>query len=108
MEEYLNGRMLSVEAGISKGEFVVFTIGERKRYSKNEAIELGTTVPAPISIDEWNEVSKYAELLTRSINFEYGIFHIEVMLTKEGVRLIEFNPRLMGGTLPIVYNYIFW
>jgi glutathione synthase/RimK-type ligase-like ATP-grasp enzyme len=107
MEEYLDGRMLSVEAGISNGEFVVFTIGERKRYSKNEAIELGTILPAPISSSEWNKVSKYTELLTRSINFKYGIFHIEVMLTKDGVRLIEFNPRLMGGTLPIVYNYIY-
>lgn len=107
VEEYLSGRMFSAEVGISCGEFVVFTIGERKRSQVVEAIELGTTMPAPIAASIWDVIASYAESVTRALNLEQGLFHIELILTKEGPRLMDFNPRLMGGILPRLYNYAY-
>lgn len=104
VEEYLSGKMFSAEVGLSRDEFIVFTIGERKRSVVVEAIELGTTVPAPIDPPTWKAIATYAESVTRALALDQGLFHIELILTEDGPLLIDFNSRLMGGILPLLYN----
>ncbi|MBI2343387.1 MAG: ATP-grasp domain-containing protein [Deltaproteobacteria bacterium] len=92
--------MLSVELGVADGRYVCYGIGERKRDQKCEALELGTTMPAPISAAEARATCDYAVRVVQALGLDRGIFHIEIMLTKDGPRLIEANPRLIGGTGP--------
>jgi biotin carboxylase len=107
VEEYLSGKMISAEVGLSQNEFRLFTIGERKRAKHNEVIELGTTMPAPLSVLEWSQVEIYAEGVVRALELGNGLFHLEIMVTSAGPVLIEVNPRLMGGSLPKVYNFAY-
>ena len=43
--------------------------------------------------------------MCNALNLDYGIFHIEIMLTDRGPVLVEANPRLMGGVMPTIYEY---
>jgi predicted ATP-grasp superfamily ATP-dependent carboligase len=107
VEEYLQGRMISAEVGLSQEEFRLFTIGERKRAQRNEVVELGTTMPAPLTDCEWASVEEYAASVLRLLEMGSGVYHLEIMMTLTGPVLIELNPRLMGGSLPKVYNFTY-
>ncbi|HBF39272.1 MAG TPA: hypothetical protein DDW50_18375 [Firmicutes bacterium] len=102
IEEYLQGPMLSVEVGLRDNTFFFFAISERARYSKNEVIELGTTMPTKISDSYQKEVFVYCKKVVIAAGLDHGIFHIELIATPNGPRLLELNPRLIGGTGPLL------
>ncbi len=105
VEEYFEGPLFSAEIGINEGTIIVFAVGERKRWAKNEVIELGTTIPSVYSQKDLTLLEEYAKKIVRVLNPIRGIFHIEMILTKDGPRLIEVNPRLMGGNGPLLLSY---
>lgn len=44
--------------------------------------------------------------MCRALGLDLGIFHVEVMHTPSGFRLVEVNPRLTGGSLPDIISSI--
>lgn len=105
VEEHLQGPLLSVEIGAQDGRILRFMVSGRKRASHNEVFELGTTMPAGMPASVRAEVFAYAEAVVRALGLDLGIFHIEVILTPAGPRLVEANPRLMGASLPTLYRH---
>ncbi|MCA2960505.1 MAG: ATP-grasp domain-containing protein [Silvanigrellales bacterium] len=104
LEEYLQGPMLSIEAAHAAGKTKVFTVGQRSRACHDESIEIGTLLPAPIPDAVVHECQVFAEGVISGLGLNLGIFHIEAVRTQEGLKLIECNPRLMGGSLPHLYD----
>lgn len=103
IEEYLDGRMVSLElAGTGEGRYVPFAIIERKRYPKDETIELGSYAPADLTETEWNAAWEYGCEVLRALELDRGVFHLEMIITAEGPRLIEANPRILGGCGPVL------
>ncbi|MGB3222883.1 MAG: ATP-grasp domain-containing protein [Desulforhopalus sp.] len=100
LEEYLEGLMVSLEISVTNGNAVPLAICKRKRYSKDEILELGSTMPAELSSSRKNDVYEYGKKVLSAIGLDIGIFHLEIMLTSNGPRLIEANPRLIGGMGP--------
>jgi biotin carboxylase len=106
IEELLPGRMLSVETFIAGDQYHVLTIGQRLRWDANEVVELGTTMPANLSVDEFNAVESHVHKICAALNFLRAIVHIELILTDKGPLIVEINPRLMGGSLPLLYEKV--
>ncbi|MFV0438250.1 MAG: ATP-grasp domain-containing protein [Desulfopila sp.] len=100
IEEYLEGTMISLEICASRGVTTPLSICERKRYSKNEILELGSTMPATLPPDQWEAVCQYGQSVLEAMGLDMGIFHLEIILTTRGPLLIEANPRLIGGMGP--------
>jgi biotin carboxylase len=103
VEEYLSGRFVSAEIGLARGEVVRLAISERTTWARHEALETGTTIPAVIDDDAHEAVMDFAERVIKAVGLRMGIFHVEVMLTAAGPRLIELNPRIMGSCLPNLF-----
>lgn len=103
VEKRLVGPMYSVEIGVHNGRFTTFMVSKRKRTDHDEIIELGTSMPCELSASQRDEMSDYVERVLRVLGLDLGIFHVEVILTTEGPRLVEVNPRLMGGNMPDLY-----
>ena len=61
---------------------------------------MGYTVPSGLGPERQRELGAYAEDVCRTIGLDLGIFHVEVILTERGPRLVEVNPRIAGGGLP--------
>ena len=76
----------------------------RFRAEHDESLEIGTLMPAPISKSLWTRFEQYASAVVDVIGLERGIFHLEIILTDHGPEVVELNPRLMGGSLPILYE----
>ncbi|WP_406333916.1 ATP-grasp domain-containing protein [Streptomyces sp. NBC_00203] len=105
VEEYLTGRFLSAEIGLSHSRFLRLAVSERKTWDRHEALEVGTTIPAAIDAGLSDRVMEFAEAAVRAVDLRLGIFHVEIMLGEDGrPRLIELNPRLMGSCLPNLFQ----
>jgi biotin carboxylase len=105
IEQYLRGRFVSAEVGLSQGEFLRLAVSERSTWSRHEPLETGTTIPAAIGPEEYEAVMAFAEAAVRALDLRLGVFHVEIMLGEDGVpRLIELNPRVMGSCLPNLFE----
>jgi biotin carboxylase len=103
VEEILRGTMTSAEVAIAHDRIWVMAVGERKRWVENDAIELGTSMPPEtLPAADVKSCADYAKEVVTALGLEVGMFHLEIMLTPEGPRLIEANPRVMGGNGPFL------
>ncbi len=103
VEEYLKGKFVSAEIGICRGRILPLAISERKTWNQHEALELGTTIPAAISTQDYDAAMNFAARVIQAVELGLGIFHVEIMMTGNGPRLIELNPRIMGSCLPNLF-----
>jgi biotin carboxylase len=105
VEEYLAGPLVSVEIGINGERSYPFCVTGRTRAREDEVIETGVHIPADLPGDQARACIAYAETVCRAIGLDRGIFHLEMIVTARGPVLVEANPRVMGGILPMVYRY---
>lgn len=104
VEEYLTGTFVSAEIAVSHGRTLRLAVTDRKTWPGHEALELGVTIPAVLDRPDHDAVLAFAERVVQAIDLRLGIFHVEVMLTERGPRLIELNPRIMGSCLPNLFR----
>ncbi len=101
LEELLRGPLYSVELGVSAhGEHVPFAILKRKLGKHNRVLELGSTLPTDLSAQEHARAAAYASEVVRALGLDLGVFHVEIIYTADGPRLVEVNPRICGAMLP--------
>ncbi len=98
LEERLVGHMISAEVASNGGISRVLTLTDRQRGRDNEILELGSMMPAALDPVTRDAVERYALQVTQALGLTLGIFHLEIMLTPDGPRLVEANPRVMGGS----------
>ncbi|WP_032767271.1 ATP-grasp domain-containing protein [Streptomyces sp. CNS654] len=99
VERFHEGPQFSVEAFSEGGEHVIVAV-TRKFSDPVGFVELGHVVPAALSEDETAAVHGYVRALLDALEIGYGITHTEVVLTKEGPRVIETHVRLAGDEIP--------
>ncbi|MFJ8948012.1 ATP-grasp domain-containing protein [Streptomyces sp. NPDC102395] len=100
VEELVSGDLYSVEVAASGGRLVPLVCASRKVSRENPVLELGCTVPSGLPAADEAALGRYAVEVCRALGLDLGVFHVEVMHTPSGFRLIEVNPRLTGGSLP--------
>jgi len=107
LEELLLGELCSVELGLTAaGHWTVLMTAHRKRAQHDEILEMGSTVPPVFDPAEEPGLIAYAKRVVRALGLDLGLFHVEMMLTADGPRLVEVNPRIMGGTLPELFAIV--
>jgi hypothetical protein len=79
-------------------------VSGRKRASYDEAMELGATMPARLDEATRSAVVDHARTVVETLGLDLGLFHVEIIATPEGPRLLEANARLMGALMPLLYR----
>ncbi|MER6421438.1 ATP-grasp domain-containing protein [Streptomyces sp. NPDC001137] len=100
VEELAVGELYSVEVAADEERFTPLVAVGRKMGRDNPVLELGCTVPSGLPAAEEAELGLYAARVCEVLGLDLGIFHVEVMRTAKGFRLVEANPRISGGSLP--------
>jgi biotin carboxylase len=106
VEELAVGDLYSVEVA-SDGRSVVPLVSTlQKTALHNSVVELGCTVPSALDDAAERELGDYAAHVCRTLGLTLGVFHVEMIRTARGFRLIEANPRMAGGALPETVNAV--
>jgi len=95
LEEYVDGRELSVEGVVARGRAHVAGVTE-KWIDPATFAETQHAYPARVSADERDEAIRLAVAAVGAVGLDDCGFHVEVMLTPKGGRVIEVNARLGG------------
>lgn len=106
VEEYLPGELVSAEIGLRGDRSWHFLVSGRSRGAVNDCVEMGAVLPADIPAAAAEECFAYAEAACRAMGLDFGVFHVEVMLTARGPVLVEVNPRVMGGVMTQLYRLL--
>jgi biotin carboxylase len=104
VEEYLAGKMVSIELAHDGDKAILLMISGRERTVNNELTEYRIDMPAALTEAEWTSCENYGKEVLNALSLTHGIFHIEVMITEDGPIMVEVNPRLMGSYMPYLYN----
>lgn len=96
IEEYLEGHEVSVEIIVVAGLVHILSITDKLTTGAPHFVELGHNQPSTLSISEQGKIKDLAIRAVKAVGIEDGPAHVEIMLTKDGPKMIELGAR-MGG-----------
>jgi biotin carboxylase len=93
-EEYLEGPMYSAEGIVASGGPTILGYSDRVLSAAPYFVELGSSVavdpPCP-------EADVFVRDCLAALDYDFGAFHLEFVVTAQGPRLVELNPRFVGA-----------
>ena len=97
IEEFVEGREISVESISYKGKHYVLQITDKVTTEAPFFVELGHHQPSSLSDDIKNRVKDIVLNALTALHIQYGASHAELKITRNGdIRVIEIGAR-MGG-----------
>lgn len=98
IEDYIEGKEISIEALIQDGELVFFNVTEKEVSNKN-FVELRHSLPANLDKDIINTLIKYKKKLIFALEAQNGILHSEWKINNGIPSLIECAGRVPGDNI---------
>lgn len=105
VEDYLEGRQISVETIVHRRRPVFSNVTWVDLAPGPAFVETNCIVPAPLSSPVLHDLLRAQEALLRALDVPLGLFHSEWKLTQDGPALLECAARVPGSLLP---EQIFW
>ena len=103
VERYMSGVLIGCDTFTHNGKHQLLGVNQKLMFpSPSFAIKGGCFLPFNSA---WKELEKYIFSLLDAVSFDYGATHIEIMVTNEGPRLVEINPRLVGAKIPRLISF---
>ena len=96
VEEYLQGPEVSVEIITLNGEPHVLNVTDKLTTGAPHFVEMGHSQPSALDEDALVEIRDLASRAVKAVGIENGPAHVEIILTKNGPRMVELGAR-MGG-----------
>jgi len=102
-EEVLEGPLLSAEGFVDESGVKIIGYSDRVMSAPPHFVELAvrfsTECPFP-------EADAYVATTLRALDYDFGAFHLEFILTTDGPRLVELNPRLVGAGVQHAMSHV--
>ena len=103
VERYMEGQLIGCDFISANGQHRMLGLNEKLMFDPPSfAIKGGCFNPYDETMDV---IRAYAAHCLDAVGFNYGASHIEIMLTREGPRLVEINGRLVGARIARLMNY---
>lgn len=99
VEEYMNGSEVSVETITVNGECQVIQITDKITTGSPHFVEMGHTQPSQLDADTKQRISEVAKLANKAVGITNGPSHTEIIVTKEGPKIVEIGARLGGDCI---------
>ena len=96
VEEYMVGPEVSVEIIVWQGEPHVLQITDKLTTGAPHFVEMGHSQPSRLPVADQEKIKDLACRAVKAVGIDNGPAHVEIMLTKEGPKMVELGAR-MGG-----------
>jgi len=101
VERYMTGAFIGVDTWTVDRRHRVLGIHEKLMFAPPSFAMRGSTfVPNRGTSPVPPEIERYVGELLDAVGYDWGATHIEMMMTTDGPRLVEINPRLVGAKMP--------
>jgi len=103
IERYMHGTLIGCDTLTLNGKHHLLGVNEKLMFSPPSfAIRGGCFMP---NKGEWAVLENYLFRILDAVGYDCGATHTEIMLTAEGPRLVEINPRLVGAKIARLMAY---
>lgn len=99
IEEYMQGHEVSVETMTVDGETYVLAITDKVTTGAPHFVEMGHSQQSRLPNETLIKIEKLAKQAINSVGIDVGPSHVEIMVTKEGPKVIELGARLGGDCI---------
>lgn len=96
VEEYMVGPEVSVEVIVWQGVPHILQVTDKLTTGAPHFVEMGHSQPSRLPAEDLEKIRDLASRAVRSVGIQNGPAHVEIMLTKEGPKMVELGAR-MGG-----------
>ncbi|RYH71081.1 MAG: ATP-grasp domain-containing protein [Alcaligenaceae bacterium] len=106
MQEYVQGEEYSVETLTLHGRTQVTAVIKKHLGPEPHFVEIGHSFPAGLSRAQRHRVEATVVAALSAVGFAFGPAHTELRLSNDSVTIIEINPRLAGGMIPVLLKEV--
>lgn len=100
IEEYLDGKEVSVESVVCDGEVSVVAITDKFKSAEPFFEEIGHIVPSNLSWPIQQGIKEVAVAGMKALGIRNGVTHSEIKVTSHGPKIVEIGARPAGGFIP--------
>jgi len=105
VERYMTGTVIGCDTLTVNGQHILLGVNEKLFFEPPSfAIRGGCFMP---NDPAFADIERYVFSALDAVGFDWGATHTELMLTADGPRLIEINPRLVGAKIARLIGYAF-
>lgn len=97
VEEFMDGKELSLDAIVYKGEITICGIADRHIFFPPYFVEMGHTMPSGLENEILENVSDVFKRGIKAIGIDNGAAKGDIKITEKGIKIGEIAARLSGG-----------
>ncbi|WP_010915973.1 lyase family protein [Mesorhizobium japonicum] len=105
IQQYVEGKEYSAEIIAYDGKLHCLGILAKHKGPPPCFVEVGHDFPAPLLEPSLQELASFASGAVSALGLEFGPAHVEFVITESGPVIIEVNPRLAGGMIPVMLSH---
>ena len=99
VEEFMEGPEVSVETLAVDGDVRVIQITDKLTTGAPYFVEMGHSQPSQLSEETRKKIAEVAVASNKAIGIENGPSHTEIIVTKDGPKIVELGARLGGDCI---------
>ncbi|RMI14808.1 lyase family protein [Sinorhizobium meliloti] len=105
IQKYVEGKEYSAEMIAYDGTVHCLGIIAKHKGPPPCFVEVGHDFPAQLPQSSLHELASFAADAVSALGLEFGPAHVEFVITDSGPVVIEVNPRLAGGMIPVMLSH---
>lgn len=105
VQQYVEGKEYSAEMIAHDGALHCLGILAKHKGPTPCFVEVGHDFPAPLPESSLQELASFAAGAVSALGLNFGPAHVEFVITEWGPVIIEVNPRLAGGMIPVMLSH---
>ncbi|AJD43856.1 argininosuccinate lyase 2 (plasmid) [Rhizobium gallicum bv. gallicum R602sp] len=105
IQQYVEGKEYSAEMIAYDGTLHCLGIIAKHKGPPPCFVEVGHDFPAPLPQSLLHELASFAGGAVSALGLDFGPAHVEFVITDSGPVVIEVNPRLAGGMIPVMLSH---
>ncbi|TIV56419.1 lyase family protein [Mesorhizobium sp.] len=104
VQQYVEGKEYSAEIVAWEGTLHCLGIVAKHKGPHPCFVEIGHDFPPPLPESSLDELASFAAGAVSALGLEFGPAHVEFIVAESGPVIIEVNPRLAGGMIPVMLS----
>ncbi|RUW47191.1 ATP-grasp domain-containing protein [Mesorhizobium sp. M1A.F.Ca.ET.072.01.1.1] len=105
IQQYIEGKEYSAEIMAYDGTLRCLGILAKHKGPAPCFVETGHDFPAPLPEPSLKELASFAARAVSALGLDFGPAHVEFVTAESGPVIIEVNPRLAGGMIPVMLSH---